>query len=224
MENVLDLYASEEDPENPIWSYDERPCVLHDDCLAPLPMEPGKPKREDYTYQRNGTAVTLMAYNIHTGERRVEVRERRTANDYAEFMQALVNSQPQATTIRIIEDNLNTHKDGSFYTRFHAAEARRLSKKIEHIYTPKHASWLNIIEIEFSVLTRQCLDRRIASLEELRKEILAWVEKRNALGVRVEWQFTTPKARLTFQKAYRGICPENPHSSLDANGGWKLSI
>jgi DDE superfamily endonuclease len=187
-------------------------------------MEPGKPRHEGYTYERSGTAVALMAYNIHTGERRVEVRERRTSNDYAEFMQALADSQPEAKTIRIIEDNLNIHKDGSFYTRFHHEEARRLSQKIRHIYTPKHASWLNIIKIEFLVLTRQCLDRRIATIKLLRQEILTWAEKRNATGVRVEWQFTTPKARRTFQKACHDICRENPTSSLDCIGEWRLPI
>jgi recombinational DNA repair ATPase RecF len=139
-------------------------------------------------------------------------------------MQALADSQPQAKTIRIIEDNLNTHEDGSFYTRFHREQAQRLSQKIMHIYTPKHASWLNIIEIEFSVLTRQCLDRRIATIELLRQEILTWAEKRNANGVRVEWQFTIPKARRTFQKAYHDICRENPTFSLDSIGEWRLPI
>lgn len=224
METILEIYASDEDPEYPVWCFDERPCVLHEDVIAPLPMEPEKPKREDYTYERNGTAVLLMAYNIHTGERHAEVRERRTANDYAEFMDALVKAQPHAKGLRIIEDNLNTHKDGSFYTRFPCAEARSLASNIEHIYTPKHASWLNMVEIEFAALSRQCLDRRIPTLAILKREILVWVEQRNYRGDRIYWQFTMPKARATFEKAYHKVCPLNPKPKQQAVDDWTLSI
>lgn len=210
METILDLYASPYDPEYPIWCFDERPCVLHGDTIIPLPMAVGKPKREDYTYKRLGTAVVLLAYNIHTTERRLTVLPQRTRKEYAAFMRDLINDQPQTTTIRVIEDNLNTHNDGSFYKTFPAAQARALSTKIQHIYTPKHASWLNMAELEFSALSQQCLDRRIPTLERLSKECTAWVEKRNQRAEPIEWQFTTPKARQTFQRAYHDICPCNP--------------
>lgn len=221
MESLLELYAAEPNEGESVWCFDERPCVLHQDCILPLPMRPGSSKREDYTYQRMGTASLLMAYNIHTAERFAQVRNRRTANDYADFMQTLAALQPEIKRIHLIEDNLNTHKNGSFYSAFSADEARRLSALFEHHYTPIHASWLNMIELDFSALTRQCLDRRIGSIDLLSREILAWVEHRNKKGIRIDWQFTVPIARQKFQRAYHLVCPSNPNK-LDDN--WKLSI
>lgn len=222
MEELLELYASEEPPEREsVWCFDERPCVLQDDVIAPLPMKPGSPKREDYTYQRNGSAALLMAYNIHTGERFAEIRAHRTAVDYAEFVDALRKHCADDTTIHLIEDNLNTHKNGSFYSAFNAEHARELATTIVHHYTPKHASWLNMVELEFSVLTQQCLDRRIGSIEKLRDEIMAWVQERNQSGVRVQWQFTMPKAREKFNRTYHRICAGN---HLRLTDDWKLSI
>lgn len=218
---MLDMYQAKPVAGEAVWSFDERPCVLHEDYIAPLPMAPNASKREDYTYKRNGSAALLMAYNIHTGQRVAQIRKRRTANDYAEFMQALADQQPGIQRIHLIEDNLNTHKNGSFYTAFPAHEARRLAVLFEHHYTPKHASWLNIIEIDFSVLTRQCLDRRIGSIEVLEREILAWVEQRNRSGQCIEWQFTLPKAREKFQRFYHNVCDHNP---LAITNDWVLTI
>jgi transposase len=221
MEELLELYQAEPRQGEAVWSFDERPCVLHDDCIAPLPMKPKASKREDYTYKRNGTASLLMAYNIHTGERVAQIRKHRTANDYAEFMQSLADRQPGIHRIHLMEDNLNTHKNGSFYTAFSAHEARRLATLFEHHYTPKHASWLNIIELDFSALSRQCLDRRIGTIEELEREVLAWVEKRNISGACIQWQCTLPKARQKFQRFYHTVCDQNPQALSD---DWVLRI
>lgn len=150
--------------------FDERPCQLLSEVIAPLPMKPGKLFKEDNEYQRHGTAVVLLAYDLDSGQRYVEVRKRRTKRDYAEFMQALrLQHYPNAQQIHILQDNLNTHQPGSFYDHFDAVTAHELSKQFVFHYTPTHASWLNMAEIEFAALSKQCLDRGIGDLATLEK-------------------------------------------------------
>ena len=202
MENILNLYEQPYDPKRPLICFDERPCQLIEDVLVPLPMEPGKPKRQDYQYKRNGVCTVLMAFEPATGWRFVQVRSRRTKKDYAEFMHALAQQFPQAEGIRLIQDNLNTHSPGSFYEVFKPEAAFALAQRFGMHYTPDHASWLNMVEIELSLLSKQCLDRRIGQVEILRREVLAWAKRRNAQRATIHWQFTKSKAREKFKKFY----------------------
>ena len=201
----MDLYEQPYDPHYPLICFDERPCQLIGDVLVPLPMEPGKPKRQDYQYQRHGVCTLFMAFEPLSGWRFVQVRQQRTKKDYAQFMQALAQQFPQAKKIRLIQDNLNTHSPGSFYEAFRPHQAFALAQRFEMHYTPKKASWLNMVEIELSVLSKQCLDRRIADIETLRREVLAWVKARNAKRATVHWQFTKSKARCKFKKFYPAL-------------------
>ena len=205
MENVLNLYEQDYDPFNPLICFDERPCQLIDDVLQPLPMEEGKPYREDYHYQRNGVCTLFIAFEPKTGTRFVSLREKRTKNDYAQFLLQLASYYPSACKIRIIQDNLNTHSPGSFYEAFGAKEAFDLSQRFEMHYTPKSASWLNMVEIELSILSKQCLDRRIGEMETLKREVYAWVSQRNQKHATVSWQFTNEKAREKFSKFYPNL-------------------
>jgi hypothetical protein len=202
MEAILDLYEQPYDPKRPLICFDERPCQLIDDVLMPLPMEPGKPKRQDYHYKRNGVCTVFIAFEPLTGRRIVQVRERRTKKDYAEFMQDLAQHYPEAEQIILIQDNLNTHTPGSFYAAFTPEEAFALAQRFEMHYTPPKASWLNMVEIELSILSKQCLDRRIGDMRILNREVLTWVKERNARQATVQWQFTKNKARDKFKKFY----------------------
>jgi len=210
MEAVLDFYAQPTDPQNPRLCFDERPCQLLADVLAPLPIQPGKVLKEDNEYVRKGTAVVLLAYDLDTGQRYVQVRQRRTKRDYAEFMSHLqLHHYPHAQQIHVLQDNLNTHQSGSFYERFDTPTAHQLSNRFVWHYTPKHASWLNMAEMEFAALSKQCLDRRIGDLATLEKEVLAWVEKRNGQGVKINWLFNTSQARTKLKRHYVKINSEN---------------
>lgn len=203
MEDVLSLYARVWDPLYPIVCLDEKSYQLLAHTREPLPSQPGKPKREDYTYKRNGTRNLFILLAPQIGWRHVKVTERRTARDYAECLRDLVDIHfPDAKRILIVQDNLNTHKGGSLYEAFPAAEARRIYEKLEFHYTPKHASWLNMAEIDLHALGRQCLDRRIGCPEMLQSEIAAWEQERNDRGVVINWQFTTEKARDKFKRHY----------------------
>lgn len=203
MENILYLYSLPYDPSRPLVCFDERPCQLIEDVLVPLPMEPGKTKREDYHYKRNGVCTVFIAFEPLTGRRFVQVRQRRTKKDYAEFMQELAESHyPSAEQIVLVQDNLNTHSPGSFYAAFDPDEAFALAQRFEMHYTPIKASWLNMVEIELSVLSKQCLDRRIGDLDTLEREVLAWVRRRNDQHATVHWQFTQVKARDKFKRFY----------------------
>ena len=194
------------DEEEPTVCLDEKPYQLHDNTRDPLPAEPGKPRREDYTYKREGTCNFFVMLAPQGGCRHVKVTEQRTAKDYAECLKDLVDVHfPDAKKIRIVQDNLNTHKGASLYKRYPAEEARRIRKKIEFHYTPKHASWLNMAEIEIHVLGKQCTDRRIGNVETLEREISAWETERNELGVVINWQFTTDKARDKFKRYYDNL-------------------
>lgn len=152
MEEVLHLYQLPYDPMFPTITFDERPCQLIDDVLQPIPMKEGQPKKEDYHYKRNGVCNVFIAFEPHTGQRIIEVRARRTKRDYAIFFQKVASHYPEARTIRVVQDNLNTHNPSSFYETFEAKEAFELSQRFEMHYTPKHASWLNMVEIELSAL------------------------------------------------------------------------
>lgn len=205
MENILHLYALPYDPKRPRICVDERPCQLLDDVLVPLPMEPGKPERPDYHYKRNGVCTVFMAFEPLACRRLVQVRKQRTKQDYAEFMHWVAAQYPEAEMIDVIQDNLNTHNPGSFYQAFAPDEAFALAQRFQMHYTPTKASWLNMVEIEFSVLSKQCLDRRIADMEILEREVMAWTDDRNAKRATVNWQFTKSKARDKFTKFYPNI-------------------
>lgn len=202
MERILDLYEQPYDPKRPLLCFDERPCQLIDDVLIPLPMKPGRSQREDYHYKRNGVCSILIAFEPLTGQRYAQVRKRRTKEDYAEFMRELEAHYPGAEKIVLIQDNLNTHMPGSFYEVFAPDEAFALAERLEMCYTPKGASWLNMIEIEISILSKQCLDRRIGDVQTLEREVLAWVKKRNTQRATVQWRFTKNDARVKLQKLY----------------------
>jgi transposase len=205
MEQVLDVYEMPYDPEYPVLCFDERPCQLIDDVLVRTPTEPGKTRREDYHYKRNGTAVVLLAVEPLTGKRIVEVCERKTKKDYARFMSSVLKAYKKATQIILVQDNLNTHNPSSFYENMESQQALELTNKIQMVFTPKKASWLNMAEIEFSALSKQCLDRRIGNLKTLQTQVLAWTKKRNKAKTKIHWQFTNVKAREKFQRAYTNI-------------------
>ena len=202
MEQILDLYEQPYAPKRPLICVDERPCQLLGDVLVPLPMKPGKPKREGYQYKRNGVCTVFMAFEPLTGWRFVQVRPQRTKKDYAHFMQAVAQHFAQADLIQVVQDNLNTHNPGSFYQAFKPGKAFALAQRFELFYTPNKASWLNMVEIELSILSKQCLDRRIGDMQTLEREVLAWVKQRNQQRATVRWQFTKDCARDKFKKFY----------------------
>lgn len=203
MEQVLETYAQPHDPQRPVVCFDEACKELHAQTHPPQPVAPGRAAREDCTYERCGTANLFMLLCPLLGWREVAVTERRTARDFAEQMKTLVDEHfPEAEVVRVVLDNLNTHSKGSLYEAFPAAEAKRIADRLELVYTPKHASWLNMAELEWSVLKRQCLARRRATAEELRGEVGAWVKGRNAAGVTITWSFRVPDARVKLAHLY----------------------
>lgn len=203
MEDVLDLYAEPLDPLRPVVCFDEVPYQLVGETRVPIPAGPGRSRRIDYEYRRCGTANLFLLVQPLAGWRHVAVTERRTNRDFAGQMQALVDVHfPEAERIRVVLDNLSSHSGGALYEAFDPAEARRLLRKLEFHYTPKHGSWLNMAEIEISVLGRQCLDRRIDSRERLRAEIAAWESVRNAQRATITWRFTLNDARAKLERLY----------------------
>jgi transposase len=203
MEDVLDLYAEPHDPKRPVVCFDESPTQLIGEARQPIPAAPGQLERYDYEYCRNGTANLFVFLDAHRPWRRVKVTDRRTARDFAECMRELVDLHyPQAEQVRVVLDNLSTHSAGALYETFPAPEAHRVLRRLEFHYTPKHASWLNMVEIEIGVLRGQCLDRRIAARDRLVSEIAAWEQQRNAAGSRITWMFTTERARAKMARAY----------------------
>lgn len=203
MEDLLDLYAEPYNPKKPTVCFDERPCQLLSNKQNPWPMEPGQPRREDYEYERKGGCNLFLVFQPLTGWRHVEVTEHRTSEDFARQMKWLVDVVfPEAEVIRVVLDNLNTHTPAALYQTFPPEEARRLTRKLEFHYTPKHGSWLNMVEIEFSILSRQCLNRRLPDVESVRREVKAWEEARNGAHATVEWRFTADDARLKFHRLY----------------------
>ena len=205
MEKVLDIYERPYDSKRPVVCFDERPCQLLGDVMVPMPMKPGNPQRQDYHYERNGTCVVLLALEPKKGRRIADVREQKTKKDYAQFMKNLAEQYPEAERIILVQDNLNTHSPASFYETFPAQEAFALSQRFEMVYTPKKASWLNMAEIEFSALSKQCLDRRISHIQKMIHEVTPWVKHRNQQQTTVQWQFTKTDARDKFQRFYNAI-------------------
>ncbi|WP_414476035.1 IS630 family transposase [Microvirga sp. M2] len=211
MEDVLDLYAKPSDPQHPVVCFDESPIQLIGETRPPLPATPRQVERVDYEYRRCGTVNLFVMVDAHRPWRKVTVTDRRTATDFAVCMRELVDVDfPQAERIRVVMDNLSTHTPGALYEAFPASEAHRLLGRLEFHYTPKHASWLNMVEIEIGVLKGQCLDRRIDTREGLEREIAAWEDERNAAGARVRWMFTTENARAKMGRAYPKIASPEP--------------
>ena len=210
-EDVLDLSAEAPEPKRPVVCFDESPTQLIGEGRQPIPPEPGQRERYDCEYRRNGTVNLLVFLDAHRPWRRVKVTSQRTATDFAACMRELVEVDfPQAEQVRGVMDNLSTHTPGALYEAFSPPKARRLLRRLEVHFTPKHASWLNMAEIEMGVLRGQCLDRRIDNRERLKREIAAWERQRNAAGARVKWMFTTEKARAKMGRAY-----PMPSSTLD---------
>jgi hypothetical protein len=209
MERILAIYARPYDPLHPVVCFDERPCFLIGERIDPVAMQTGEPAKEHYAYHKNGSAALLAAIEPQTGYRLGHVRAQRTKKEFALFMQELAAHFDQAETIYVVLDNLNTHNASSFYEHFEAVEARALSERIEFVYTPKSASWLNMIEIEFSALSRLCLKRRIGSMEELSSEVAAFFSERMAKGVRITWQFSIASARARMNRHYRRVNAAN---------------
>jgi hypothetical protein len=203
MEDVLDLYAEPYDPKRPTVTFDETSKQLLADTRAPLPAQAGQPARYDYTYAREGTRNLFVFCEPRAGWRHIAVTEQRTKVDFAQQMQWLVDERyPKAEVIRVVLDNLNTHKPASLYEAFAPAEARRLVKRLEFHYTPKHGSWLNMAEIELSILARQCLDRRIPDEATLKQEVHAYQVRRNAEHATIDWRFSVSDARHKLYRLY----------------------
>ena len=206
MEDILSLYCLAYDPEIPLINMDEQPLQLIKEMKVPLPMKPGQPRKYDYKYDRNGTAVNFMFTETLGSWRKVNIRERKTMIDWAHEIKELLDvDYPHVKKVRLVCDNLNTHRIASLYEAFDPQEARRLAERLEIHYTPKHGSWLNIAEIELSVLTNQCLRRRIPDLQTLKHETKCWERDRNAKQKSVDWQFTTDDARIKLKRLYPQI-------------------
>ncbi len=203
MEDVLDLYAEPYDPQRPVVCFDETSTQLLAETRTALPMKPGRPKRQDYEYRREGTRNLFLACEPQVGWRHVSVTQRRTREDFAQQMRWLVDeAYPDAPVVRVVLDNLNTHRPASLYQAFPPAEARRIVKRLEFHHTPKHGSWLNMAEIEFSVLARCCLKRRVPDEGTLFREIKALERERNAAKATINWRFSTQNARAKLHRLY----------------------
>lgn len=206
MERVLALYAEPYDRLRPVVCFDERPCLLHADVRPPLALRPGRPACQDHEYERRGSCCILMAFDPHRAWRQAWVRPQRRRVEFAAFVRHLVDEvYPDAVKIRLVCDQLNTHAAASFYAAFAPEEARRLAERVEFIYTPVHGSWLNVVEVEFSILVRQCLSRRFGTEAAMAEEVAAWEAYRNAIGGTVEWRMTTADARQKLQRLYPSV-------------------
>ena len=202
MESVLKVYQRPRDPARPVVCMDETPRQLIGETREPIPASSGKPARFDYEYRRRGTCNVFMATEPLAGKRMTKVTERRTKTDWAHFVADIAEQYPNAEKITLVMDNLNTHRPASLYEAFPADIASALCDRFEFVYTPKHGSWLNIAEIELSVMIRQCLGRRIDSIEELASEVAAWQAARDKAGAKVDWQFTAADARIRLKRLY----------------------
>jgi len=206
MEDVLDVYHRPYDEKRPLVCIDEASKQLVGETVRPLPPQPGQPERFDHEYVRNGTANLFMISEPLLGWRAVQVTDRRTAKDFAEVLRWLVEDvHAEAEKIVLVTDNLNTHKPASLYEAFPPEQARQIAERIEWHYTPKHGSWLDMAEIELSVLSRQCLDRRIGTRAELEEAVAAWEAERNERGVEVKWRFNTADARIKLHRLYPSL-------------------
>lgn len=209
MEQILSLYALPYDPAYPVVCYDERPCFLIGDQIEPVAMQTGQVRKEHYAYEKNGSCALLAAIEPLTGFRLAQVHPQRTKKEYTLFCQALATEFPDAIKIRLVQDNLNTHDVSAFYENLPADEAQALANRFEFHFTPKSASWLNMIEIEFSALTRLCLDRRIPSQELLEREVLSLVAQRRADKIMITWQFSVQAARSKLNSHYVKVQSDN---------------
>jgi transposase len=206
MEDVLDLYAQAPDEKRPVVSFDETPRQLIGEARVPIAAKPGKPARQDYEYVRNGTANVFMFVDAHRPWRHAKVTDRRANRDFAECMRDLVDEHyPNADCIRVVLDNLSTHKPAALYEAFAPDEARRILRRLEFHFTPKHASWLNMVEIEIGVMVAQCLDRRIPDKDTLVSEVAHWERRRNTEEARIQWLFTVERARVKLRRSYPSI-------------------
>jgi hypothetical protein len=209
MEDLLHLYGLAYDERRPLVCFDEMPVQLTGDVVAPLAMSKGAPRREDYEYKRGGVAVLLVAFEPLTGRRLVETSRQRTKADYCRFMRRVAGMFPMAEKVLLVQDNLNTHNASSFYENLPPADAFLLAQRFEMHYTPKKGSWLNMAELELSALSRICLARRIASIEQLDREVQAIVKERNELKIKVEWQFSVGQAREKLGRHYEKVQSKN---------------
>src|SRR4051794_19804330 len=208
MESVLRLYSQPQQADTVRLCMDECPCQLLEEVMTPLPPEPGMPKRVDNEYSREGSCVVLLAYDIDKGIRYTEVKQQRTKKDYAQFIDTIIGEHySDAGKVKLV--NLNTHTKGSFYEHLPVQRAGELSALIDFEYTPKHGSWLNMAEIEFSVLARQCLDERIATIDQMKQTVQAWTDNRNLRKVKIHWSFTVDKAREKMASQYAKVNDTN---------------
>jgi len=209
MEQILELYAMPYNPLYPVVCYDERPCFLIGDKVEPLALQTGKVRKEHYAYEKLGSCSLLASIEPLTGKRLAQVHPRRTKREYTLFCQALANMYPKAIKIRLVQDNLNTHDTSAFYENLPADEALALADRFDFNFTPKSASWLNMIEIDFSALARQCLHRRIPTIAVLEQEILAWVRERDDKQIKINWQFSIQSARSKLNSQYTAVQTDN---------------
>lgn len=209
MEHLLALYALPYDPLYPVVCFDERPCFLIGDLVEPLALQSGKLRKEHYAYEKLGSCALLAAIEPLTGQRLAQMHVQRTKREFTLFCQALAAAYPQAIKIRLVLDNLNTHDKSAFYENLPADEAFALAERFEFFFTPKSASWLNMIEIEFSALARLCLNRRIPTFDKLETEVMAFFDERNRKQIQINWQFSIQSARKKLNSHYSVVNPEN---------------
>ena len=209
METLLLLYALVYDGAYPVVCFDERPCFLIGEVVAGIGCGPEQVAKQHYAYSKHGSCVVMGAVESLSGKRLMKVYKQRTKKEYTAFMQELAAAYPDAMKIRLVQDNLNTHTPNAFYECLSAEEAAKLAARFELYYTPKCGSWLNMIELEFSALSRQCLNRRIASQDALEKQVLIWADERNQKQIGIKWQFTVAKARDTLNSQYVKVNPKN---------------
>jgi transposase len=205
MEQLLHLYALPYDPAYPVICFDERPCYLIGETMTPLNAQPGHVAKEHYAYTKHGSCCLLAAIEPLSAKRVAQLPFQRTKREYALFLKHLAQAYPQATKIRLVQDNLNTHDLSALYETFSPQEAFALAQRFEFYYTPKGASWLNMIEIEFSALSRQCLSRRIPTQEQMEREVMALLQERQDKGIKINWQFSLQKARTKFDRHYQKL-------------------
>lgn len=210
MEAVLRLYSQPAYEGVVRLCMDEQPCQLLSEVISPIPAKPESVKKVDYEYKREGTCVVFLAYDMDQGKRYTQVSEQRTKKDYAAFIDKVIaENYPDASQVKLVQDNLNTHTKGSFYEHLSKERAGALSALIDFVYTPKHGSWLNMAETEFSALSRQCLDRRIGSVDALRAEVGPWTARRNEDKIKISWSFTVADARTKLVNRYNEVNAEN---------------
>ena len=202
MYDILNLYEEPYNPKIPVIGLDEKPKQLIEDSRTPIPIKPGKIAKQDYEYIRRGKANIFMAVEPKGGKRFTEVTWQRTKKDFAFFVKGLIRKYPKAKIIRLVVDNLNTHNESSFYETFEREEAKKIAKRINFHYTPAHASWLNVAEIEIGVMDTECTGRRIGSKEKLMQEVEAWTKRRNKQRKKINWTFTKQKADKKLGKYY----------------------